>query len=67
MEIKAKYRDFRHISAVLGTLVGAPMVLDVRKIVRYTYPILRPDNNPACLKSSSSAFRFALFMDLIFP
>ena len=43
MEIKAKYRDFRHISAVLGTLVGAPMVLDVRKIVRYTYPILRQD------------------------
>ena len=43
MEIKAKYRNFRHISAVLGTLVGAPMVLDVRKIVRYTYPILRQD------------------------
>ena len=43
MKIKAKYRDVRHISADLGTLVGAPMVLDVRKIVKYTYPILRQD------------------------
>ena len=43
MEIKAKYGEVRHISAVLGTLVGAPMVLDVRRIVRYTHPILRQD------------------------
>ena len=43
MEIKAKYRNFMHISAAFVTLVGAPMVLDVRKIVRYTYPILRQD------------------------
>ena len=43
MDIKAKYWDFMHISAVLGTLVGAPVVLDVRKIVRYIQPIFRQD------------------------